>query len=116
MPLAKLTTSAPNAQAVAGRLLGALSRLLADRLHKPEQYVMTCLDAPARMTFAGSAEPSAYLELKSIGRFDSQQTRQLSAALCELIARELELPASRIYIEFADAQGYLWGHDGDTFE
>jgi len=23
--------------------------------------------------------------------------------------------ANRIYIEFADADGYLWGHDGSTF-
>jgi phenylpyruvate tautomerase len=112
MPLARLTTSAklPDPQP----LLRNLSRLLAERLGKPEEYVMTC-HVPAAMTFAGTEEPCAFLELKSIGRFSPQQTKELSARLCALIGDALGLPQSRVYIEFADAQGHLWGHDGDTF-
>jgi phenylpyruvate tautomerase len=114
MPLARITTSKASSPEIGQSLLAALSRLVAERLGKPEEYVMTCL-VHAPMTFAGSGQPCALLELKSIGRFQPQQTRELSAALCALLAEHLAIPSSRIYIEFSDVTGYLWGHDGETF-
>ena len=114
MPLVRLTSSAQRSPAASQALLRSLSRLVADRLGKPEDYVMTCF-VPASMTFAGTDEPCAFLELKSIGRFSPQQTRDLSKVLCPLVGEALGLPPSRVYIEFQDAKGDLWGHDSDTF-
>jgi len=114
MPLLKITTSVPAAPEH-GKLLAELSRLCADRLGKPESYVMTAIDHPSQMTFAGSAEPACYVELKNVGRFTGELTQQLSAELCERLGASLGVAKNRIYIEFADAQGYLWGYDGETF-
>jgi phenylpyruvate tautomerase len=114
MPLVRLTTSAQRSPAAGQALLQSLSRLVAERLGKPEEYVMTCL-VPASMTFAGSDEPCAFLELKNVGRFSPELTKRLSEVLCPLVGDALGLAQSRVYIEFGDAQGYLWGHDGDTF-
>lgn len=114
MPLLKITTSIVAAPEH-GRLLSNLSRLVAERLGKPESYVMTSIDHPTRMTFGGTAEPACYVELKNVGRFTPEQTRRLSAELCERLGAGLGVQKSRIYIEFGNAEGYLWGYDGETF-
>lgn len=116
MPLIQVVTSAPAAASAHERgLLSRLSTLLAERLKKPERYVMTCLNTSAHMTFAGSDQPACYVEIKNIGRFTPETTRALSGEVCDLLAKELNVARDRIYVEFTDAQGHLWGHDGDTF-
>ena len=114
MPLLRLTTSAQPSNTAVQTLLRSVSRLVAERLGKPEGYVMTSY-APATMTFAGGDAPCAFIELKSIGRFSSTQTKELSQTLCSVVGEALRIAPDRIYIEFADAQAHLWGHDGDTF-
>lgn len=114
MPLLKITTSITAASDHA-RLLSNLSHLIAERLGKPESYVMTAIDHPASMTFGGTNEPACYVELKNVGRFTPELTQRLSAELCERLSTGLGVQKSRIYIEFGDAEGYLWGHDGETF-
>lgn len=115
MPLVKIATSANPSVERKRALLIALSRLLAQELEKPEAYVMTAIETDALMTFAGTDEPAAYVELKSIGRFTPEQTKKLSAAVCAELTKALDVPANRTYIEFADGVGYLWGYDGETF-
>jgi phenylpyruvate tautomerase len=115
MPLLKIKTSAKPSVERASALLADLSRLVAKELGKPEAYVMTAIESGATMTFGGNDAPAAYVELKSIGRFTAEKTKQLSAALCRELEAGLEVPADRTYIEFADGTGYLWGYDGETF-
>ncbi len=114
MPLLKISTSIASSPDHA-RLLANLSQLVAERLSKPESYVMTSIEHPARMTFGGTTEPACYVELKNVGRFRPELTKRLSAELCERLSSGLGVPKGRIYIEFGDADGYLWGHDGETF-
>jgi len=114
MPLLTITTSIPAAREH-GKLLINLSKLCAERLGKPESYVMTAIDHPTLMTFAGTTEPACYVQLKNVGRFTGELTQRLSAELCERLSTGLGVAKNRIYIEFADAEGYLWGHDGETF-
>ncbi|MGL6134822.1 MAG: phenylpyruvate tautomerase MIF-related protein [Prochlorococcaceae cyanobacterium] len=117
MPLLSIKTSAqaPAAAALDG-LLRDISGRIAGHLGKPEAYVMTAFEGGVAMTFAGSgAEPVAYLELKSVGRLSPQITAAVSDDLCGLIEERLGVPAARTYIEFAAAEGYLWGWNRRTF-
>ena len=91
-----------------------LSATVAQALGKAERYVMVALEPAAAMCFAGDAAPCAYLELKSIG-LPGDRTAQLSHTLCEAVSAALDVPAERIYIEFADAPRHLWGWNGATF-
>ena len=75
---------------------------------------MVTLETEATMAFAGDTSPLAYLEMKSVGLFQGSTTA-LSKALCELMKTKLGVPADRIYIEFADAKGAMWGWNGGTF-
>ncbi len=42
-------------------------------------------------------------------------SQALSSALCSLVEARLGVPAARTYIEFAGAEGYIWGWNGSTF-
>jgi len=95
-------------------LLKKLSAEMAEQLGKPESYIMTALEANLKMTFGGSTEKTAFIEVKSIGLKQSM-TEELSQFICEFIEQELEIEQDRIYIEFADAPGAMWGWDGGTF-
>jgi len=114
MPLLKIQTNQEISQDQIQTTIKAASQLVADEIGKPERYVMVAFEPAQPMVFAGSDDPCAYLELKSIG-LPQDKTKPLSAALCEFVNRQLGIPADRVYIEFADAPRAMWGWNGSTF-
>jgi phenylpyruvate tautomerase PptA (4-oxalocrotonate tautomerase family) len=114
MPYLKIQTNQSLSPAERQTLLQKASAEVAEQLGKSENYVMVAIEADQDMLFAGSSEPLAYLELKSIG-LPEETTAQLSASLCQLLSTELGIEQNRIYIEFANAARHLWGWDGATF-
>ena len=114
MPYLKIQTNQALDDSAQQALMKKASATVAEKLGKPENYVMVAIDPPRPMLFAGSDAPTAYLELKSIG-LPPASTAELSAALCGLVAEELSVDQNRIYIEFANAEPQLWGWNGGTF-
>ncbi len=96
------------------KLLKKLSAQMAEKLGKPESYIMTALEAEVKMTFGGSTEKTAFIEVKSIGLKESM-TEELSQIICSFAEKELGINKNRVYIEFADAPGSMWGWNGGTF-
>ena len=116
MPLLNLFSSATKPTELAlAQMFKSFSTLLAHELGKPERYVMVGLAPRMDMSFAGSREPACYAELKNVGRLPAEKVEDLSQVLCEAIAKALAVPKDRIYIEFKNADGALWGFDGGTF-
>jgi phenylpyruvate tautomerase PptA (4-oxalocrotonate tautomerase family) len=66
------------------------------------------------MTFAGTTDPVCYVEIKSVGTM-GDRTKTMSKEFCSAISAALGVPKERIYIEFADAKGSMWGWNGQTF-
>lgn len=114
MPYLKLDTNLKLDAKTTQDLLGKCSSRISSVLGKSENYIMIHINSDQSMMFAGSPEPLAYLELKSIG-LQYNQAQALSALLCEFIAEELNIHANRIYIEFTDIPREMWGWDGRTF-
>ncbi|MEM7553126.1 MAG: phenylpyruvate tautomerase MIF-related protein [Cyanobacteria bacterium P01_A01_bin.84] len=116
MPLIKVQTSvsSPETTTVESMLKG-LSAKLAKHTGKPESYVMTAFEAEVPMTFGGNTDPTCYIEIKSVGTMKSEQTKAMSQDFCQDIKQALGVPQNRIYIEFADAKGHMWGWNGNTF-
>jgi len=114
MPFLKIQTNRDLPPAAAKSLAARASGLVAQLLGKPESYVMTSVEHNPAMQFAGSDDPLAYLELKSIGLPESA-TADTSQALCQLVLTETGIEPARIYIEFADAPRKMWGWNGGTF-
>jgi phenylpyruvate tautomerase PptA (4-oxalocrotonate tautomerase family) len=116
MPLVQVFTSAPAPAADAGKaLLADLSKLLAARFGKPERWVMTCLVPGQAMTFGGTPAPAAFVAVKNIGKMTPADTTKLSGEISERLTGALGVARDRIYIDFADAVGYQWGWNGETF-
>jgi phenylpyruvate tautomerase PptA (4-oxalocrotonate tautomerase family) len=114
MPFLKLDTNVTIDAEQKPQLLKELSQLLAKETGKPERYVMIKLSGDNDMAFAGTDAPLAYLECKSIG-LSSNQAKNLSASICQLLDNRLSLPKDRIYIEFSNCPAELWGWEGSTF-
>ena len=116
MPLIKVQTSfADPTSAQVSDLLKQLSATLAKHTGKPESYVMTAFESNIPMTFGGTTDPTCYIEIKSVGSMTPDQTKSMSQDFCEQIQQSLKVPVDHIYIEFADAKGYLWGWNSATF-
>ncbi|MGI0490278.1 phenylpyruvate tautomerase MIF-related protein [Alkalinema pantanalense CENA528] len=115
MPLIQVKTSATTDDIQVTRLLKQLSASLAKHTGKPESYVMTALEGGQPMTFAGTTDPTCYVEVKSIGSMTSKQTQAMSQDFCKQLEQALGVPVNRIYIEFSDAKGAMWGWNGGTF-
>lgn len=115
MPLIKVQTSITPDAATTTTLLKQLSASLAKHTGKPESYVMTALEPGIAMTFAGTDAPVCYIEVKSVGSMSPTQTKAMSQDFCQQVSSAIGVPQNRIYIEFADAKGFMWGWNGSTF-
>lgn len=95
-------------------LLRHASVIISEALHKPEDWVMVSLESKLDMIFAGSFDPVAFIEVKSI-ELPENRTAELSEKICDFIESKLKIPGERIYIEFTNAKGNMWGWNSDTF-
>lgn len=114
MPYLKISTNMSLDQERETALASAASTLVSQLLSKPESYVLIEINSAGTMLFAGSDEPLAYMELKSIG-LPENKTADFSNELCRLVSAQLNINTDRIYIEFASAERHLWGWNKDTF-
>ena len=94
--------------------LNMLSKTVSESLGKPETYVMVSFTHNPNMLFAGSNDPLAYCELKSLGLHESQ-TADLSKRLCNSLHHFYGIHPSRVYIEFSAPARAMWGWDNKTF-
>jgi len=114
MPLLKISTNKPVEVSEQQDFLSNASKKVAQLLQKSEKYVMTLFEAERPMTFGGTTDAAAYLEIKSIG-LTSPQVDLLSNEIAELVHNELNIDPARIYIEFSDAPANRWGWNKTTF-
>ena len=114
MPYLSIFTNTRVADARQSELLAAASRTVASQLGKPENYVMVSIAPAQRLAFAGSEEPAAFLELRSI-RFPYAKRGSLCTELTELIAEFCGIARDRIFLVMADVDPKFWGHEGKTF-
>ena len=114
MPLIRITTNQAASAEAQSAFLRQASAATAAMLGKPESYVMAIFNEQPQILFAGSAEPAAYVELKSLG-LPQSSTADYSSQLCGLILEGLGIPPERTYIEFSAPERHMWGWSGRTF-
>jgi phenylpyruvate tautomerase PptA (4-oxalocrotonate tautomerase family) len=114
MPLLKLETTVALADDKRKALLTALSRIVAETVGKPEQYVMVAA-SPAVIVMSGKPGDAAFVEVRSIGGLSQDVNRRLSEKICRALNESLGVPTNRIYLNFADVVAGDWGWNGQTF-
>lgn len=114
MPYVKIQVNRKVDSEQGRELLKLVSQRVAKELSKPESYVMVELTDNTAMIFAGTGDPAAMVELKSIG-LPSVLNRPLSRMISGLLNEQLGIEPSRVYVEFTDVNGSSWGWNGATF-
>ncbi|EDY20937.1 macrophage migration inhibitory factor family protein [Chthoniobacter flavus Ellin428] len=114
MPYLTVSTNAEISPGAEKQFLKEASLAVAVGTGKPEQYVMVKFEAAQSMLFAGSDEPAAFVELKSIG-FPAGGVEKIAASLCTLVANHLHVPSGRIFTVFHDVKAPMWGQGGGMF-
>ena len=114
MPYIKVQTNVVLDDARRREVAGKLSALASGLAGKPEQWVMARVDDGAALAFGGNFDPAAYVEFKSIGLEQGGCAAQ-SAGICQVLERDLGVPAERVYIEFKNLERGLFGWNGKTF-
>lgn len=114
MPALTITTNQTVGAAQTEPLLRAFSAEVARVTGKPESYVMVSLQAGGPMTFAGTTEPTAMLQLLSLG-LDPATIPPMAEALTRLAEKLLGVPGRRCYTEFRSPPRDHFALDGRTF-
>jgi len=114
MPLLKLETTVALNQDKLQPLLSSLSRIVAQTIGKPEQYVMVSV-SPAAMLMSGKTGDAAFVDLRSIGGLSGSVNKELSQRICALLQQSIGIPSDRVYLNFTDVEAQNWGWNGSTF-
>ena len=114
MPLLKLETTVALTEDKRQALLASLSKVVAETIGKPEQYVMVTA-SQAAMQMSGRPGDAAFVDVRSIGGLTGEVNCNLSKRVCELLHEALGTPPNRIYLNFTDVQASHWGWNGNTF-
>ncbi len=96
-------------------LAATLSRLIAEGLGKPEQYVMVCIRERATMTMSGEAGPCALVAVKSIGGLSKPVNQALADKITRTLRDKLAVHPDRVYVVFQELTGTHWAWNGKTF-
>jgi phenylpyruvate tautomerase PptA (4-oxalocrotonate tautomerase family) len=114
MPYVSIDTNQTKDEASTSEIMAKSSAFIADLLGKPEAYVMVSIQPSTPLIFAGTAEPAAFVRLKSIG-LPTDRCAALSEKICAFIGQELGVSKDRVFIDFKDVERSLFGWNGKTF-
>jgi phenylpyruvate tautomerase PptA (4-oxalocrotonate tautomerase family) len=114
MPLLKLETTVVLSEDKRQALLASLSKIIAETIGKPQQYVMVAA-SQAAMQMSGSSDDAAFVDVRSIGALTDDVNRKLSQKICKLLNDTLGVPQNRIYLNFTEVEASHWGWNGSTF-
>ena len=114
MPLLKLETTVALTEDKRQALLSSLSKILAETIGKPQQYVMVTASQVA-IQMSGRPGDAAFVDVRSIGGLTGEVNRNLSKRVCELLNDSLGIPPDRIYLNFTEVQASHWGWNGNVF-
>ena len=114
MPLLKLETTVALSETKRNALLGSLSKLVAEGIGKPEQYVLvTAQHTP--MLMSGKPGDAAFVDIRSIGGLSGDVNCRLSQKVCEVLKEHLSIAPERVYLNFTDVKATHWGWNAATF-
>jgi phenylpyruvate tautomerase len=114
MPLLKLETTVSLSDDKRKTLLASLSKIVAETIGKPEQYVMVTIN-PAAILMSGKPGDAAFADIRSIGGLSGDVNGLLAQSVCRLLKDSLGISPDRVYLNFTDVKAANWGWNGNTF-
>jgi phenylpyruvate tautomerase len=114
MPLLKLETTVVVSENKREALLTSLSKIVAETIGKPEQYVMVTA-SQAGMLMSRNPGDAAFVDVRSIGALTDDVNGKLSQKVCKLLNDSIGVPGTRVYLNFTDIEASNWVWNGSTF-
>ncbi|NLD94846.1 MAG: hypothetical protein GX639_19495 [Fibrobacter sp.] len=114
MPLLKVKLTEDLSAIKKEAMHSALCEIVAKVFSKPTSYIMILIEK-ADISMAGKCGNAAFIELRSIGGITQKNTTTFAESVTRYVTSETGIPADRIYINFSDIPGSLWGWNGSTF-
>ena len=114
MPYIKLTTTAKVDAAKAQALKAGFGKAIENFPGKTEQWLMVNIEDQQRMWFRGDdSENAAMVDVDLLGGVSKSASEKMTAALCDLLQKELGVSPTRVYVKYT---GYAdWGWNGTNF-
>ena len=110
MPLISISTSKELKEKK--EFIRKVAELVAELTNKSKNFVMVRIEDALDLYFVDSHHDCCYVEIKSIG---SLNPSKMAFIFSEFIAKEIEIPTNRIYINFEDVSASNWAWDCKTF-
>jgi phenylpyruvate tautomerase PptA (4-oxalocrotonate tautomerase family) len=88
-----------------------LCEIVSDVFSKPAPYIMVIIEK-SDISMAGKCGKTSFIELRSIGGITEKNTAAFTEMVTHYISNETGIPAERIFINFSDIPGSLWGWNG----
>ncbi|MCK5708120.1 MAG: tautomerase family protein [Candidatus Aureabacteria bacterium] len=115
MPLVRITMSKKVDEEKKQEIMQDLTKKLSMITGKPEKYMMMIFEPEKNILFGSSNTPSAFLEIKSIGSLNPENTKKITEEFCVYFASNAGIDEERLYIEFEDVKPEMWGWNSKTF-
>lgn len=80
---------------------------------KSESWLMVGLQPDYKLYFKGESSPAAMVEVSIFGSAPSSAFEKLTAKVCDILNKELEIPPSRVYVSYSQTPD--WGWNGSNF-
>lgn len=113
MPFINMKTTAALDTAKKEILAQEITRICKECLGKGENWVMTGFEDGVSLSFQGSTEKIAYVEVKAYGSPAATGADKMTAEICAIVEKELEIPANRVYVSYWGTN--MWGWNGGNF-
>lgn len=81
---------------------------------KTEDWLMVDLEGDARLWFAGDKDRLlAIVEVDLLGKSDKASYEKLTARICDIMEKELNVPADGVYVKYGEYTH--WGYNKTNF-
>ncbi|KAK3746255.1 hypothetical protein QZH41_016513 [Actinostola sp. cb2023] len=114
MPYLQIQTNIP-AVKIPDDFLKKMTTVLAGMLQKAETYICVCIEPGQLMTWAGTTEPTAIVQLTNLGKHDTETTKKYTQVLMDHLVKTLNVPQDRMYLVFHTKDRFEIGYNGKTF-
>jgi phenylpyruvate tautomerase len=114
MPLLKLQFSEELSVEKKESMHKRLCEIVSGIFSKPPSYIMVIIEK-TDISMAGNSGNASFIELRSIGGITPKNTAAFAESVTRYVNAETGIPSDRIFINFSDIPGTLWGWNGSTF-
>ena len=112
MPFINVKTNVSVSKEKMDKIKSALGQAITALPGKSEQWLMVGIDPDSALYFQGSDAPAAMVQVQTYGT-NAQGTDVLTGKICEILSKEIAVPANRTYVSYFGTAN--WGWNGGNF-